>query len=330
MYFSGPTNEEGNLIFDKRGLIPRSFEYIFSQVRSSNSIKFLIRCSFVEIYNESVFDLLANDCSFTCSLREDTKRGVYIEGNLEEIVTCENDALKIFEKGIRNRHVSSTLLNHESSRSHAIFTLLIQSVTEEITGIEISKVSKFNFVDLAGSERQQHTGTLGLRLKEAGNINKSLLALTNVINGLADIQNGKNRHVQYRDSKLTFLLRDSLGGNSKTTLIATVSNNPNSYAETVSTLRFAQRAKSIRNNVYVNSDLNGDVNTLKEEIKRLRQFISDHGEDNLKQKTDNINENVDYIDKEIETEDGLAQNAVITSLVKTIKILEKTLISSYE
>lgn len=181
--------------------------------------------------------------------------------------------------------MAATSMNRESSRSHSVFTLTIQSkittnatsgdLSEESKGTWITDVreSRFNLVDLAGSERQKLTATTGLRLKEAGNINKSLLALGNVINALVDRAHGKPRHVHYRDSKLTFLLRDSLGGNAKTVLIAHVSPDPASFGETVSTLRFAQRAKLIRNRAVVNREVGGDVEQLQAEIRRLRHEL---------------------------------------------------------
>jgi kinesin family protein 15 len=143
------------------------------------------------------------------------------------------------------------------------------------TGEHVTNISesRFHLVDLAGSERQRLTGSSGLRLKEAGNINKSLLSLGQVINALLDIANGKTRHVHYRDSKLTFLLRDSLGGNSKTFVIANISPSAHSFAETLSTLRFAQRVKMIRNKAVQNKDVFGNIEHLQEEIQRLHQEI---------------------------------------------------------
>lgn len=249
----GPLNEAGHLIPSERGIIPRALEYIFSRIEqeeqeSFGKTSFLVKCSYIEIYNENIFDLLAIDTSQQCFLREDLKKGVYVEGNVEEMVTNAAQALYVYEKGAKNRHVSATTMNHESSRSHAIFTLFIQSKNDE-NGVTDYRESRFNLVDLAGSERQQSTGTVGVRLKEAGNINKSLLALSNVINALVEISNGRQRHVHYRDSKLTFILRDSLGGNSKTRILANVTPSISCLSETYSTLRFAQRAKQIKNKV---------------------------------------------------------------------------------
>lgn len=166
----------------------------------------------------------------------------------EEIVGNSEKIMEIFRKGMKNRHIGSTSMNFESSRSHSVFTLSLES-KQTINNIVHLKTSKLNFVDLAGSERQKQSQVTGERLKEAGNINKSLTVLGLVINSLVENSQGKNRHVPYRDSKLTFILRDSLGGNSKTCMIAAVTAASNSFAETLSTLKFAQRAKMIKNKV---------------------------------------------------------------------------------
>ena len=137
------------------------------------------------------------------------------------------------------------------------------------------KTSKFNIIDLAGSERSKNTDTAGLQLKEAGMINKSLSALGNVINSLVDISEGKSRHVPYRDSKLTFILRDSLGGNSKTVIVANISPSRINLGETVSTLEFAKRAKQIKNKAVVNEDSSGSITVLKNEIKKLKNDLMD-------------------------------------------------------
>ena len=286
----GPMTEAGLIDFNQRGLIPRTFEYLFECIRAEEEAaaaatdgagrEFLCKCSYVEIYNETIFDLLdSSGTAGTCNLREDIKKGVYIEGAKEEIINSPTEAYEVYERGSLNRHVAETSMNRESSRSHSVFTLFIQS-KQRVGEIMDVRESRFNLVDLAGSERQQMTGTTGQRLKEAGNINKSLLALSNVINGLVDISNGKARHVQYRDSKLTFLLRDSLGGNAKTVIIANVSPTFLFYNETLSTLKFAQRAKMIKNKAVVNKDIQGNVLQLQAEIQRLQHelYLSRHNQ----------------------------------------------------
>lgn len=270
----GPVNmEDGSIDYSRRGLIPRTFEYLFDRIgeeerKSDGTISYFCKCAYVEIYNECIYDLLVPEGN-VCTLREDAKKGVFVEGCREEVIHSPQDAFSIFEQGSRNRHVAETSMNRESSRSHSVFTIFIQSKKSDGEVMDIRE-ARFNLVDLAGSERQLYSGTAGIRLKEAGNINKSLLALSNVINALVDIANGKPRHVHYRDSRLTFLLRDSLGGNAKTSIIAAVSPSSLCQAETLSTLRFAQRAKQIKNKAVVNKDIQGNVVELQAEVRRLR------------------------------------------------------------
>ena len=169
----------------------------------------------------------------------------------------------LIARGARNRHVGSTQMNKESSRSHSVLTTLIESKTMTASGVWQMKSSQFHVIDLAGSERSKHTQAEGQRLKEAGMINKSLSALGIVINSLVDISEGKARHVHYRDSKLTFLLRDSLGGNSKTLMIANITPSTFSINETIITLKFAQRAKLIKNKAIINEESSGTIALLK-------------------------------------------------------------------
>ncbi|CAN0014004.1 unnamed protein product, partial [Ectocarpus sp. 13 AM-2016] len=182
---------------------------------------------------------------------------------------------EVLHRGFRNRHVGETAMNRESSRSHAVFTLVIQATeVVEDEGLTRSRVARFNLVDLAGSERQKDTQVLGERLKEASNINKSLSTLGQVINALVEKSTGRFRHVHYRDSKLTFLLRDSLGGNSKTMLVAALSPADQNFGETLSTLKFAQRAKMIKNQAVKNEDTSGSFDALRREVTTLRQKLA--------------------------------------------------------
>lgn len=271
--------------FQDRGLMPRCVEHIFGEigkeVMSGQDVEYLVKASFLEIYQEQVIDLLSGAVEgFNLQLREDLKRGVYVEGLIEEIVGSIGDTYELLKTGTCNRHVGATSMNKESSRSHSVFTLTIES-KESHEGVTNFRSSRFHIIDLAGSERQRSTDAIGERLREAGMINKSLSALGNVINSLVDIAEGKSRHVHYRDSKLTFLLKDSLGGNSKTYIVANISPSALSFGETLSTLKFAQRAKMIRNKAIVNEDTAGSVHLLKEEIKRLKEELSSAQETSL-------------------------------------------------
>lgn len=261
-------------IYHHRGILPRCFEYIFSVISASlksGNVEFLVKCSYLEIYQEQIHDLLDPNPQ-NLLLREDMKKGAYVDGIIEEQVTNLMETYQILKIGSRNRHVSSTSMNKESSRSHSVFSMNIESKSN-FDGLVNFKSSRFNLIDLAGSERQKSTATIGDRLKEAGMINKSLSALGNVINSLVELSEGKSRHVPYRDSKLTFLLKDSLGGNSKTFIIANISPAVSSFSETLSTLKFAQRAKLIKNSAVINEDTSGTVLLLKNEVKRLKEEL---------------------------------------------------------
>ncbi|XP_010877142.1 kinesin-like protein KIF15-A [Esox lucius] len=272
----GPSDSD-NFTDDLRGVIPRSFEYLFYLInreveRSGNTKSFLCKCSFIEIYNEQIYDLL-DSASASLFLRENIKKGVFVEGAVEKFVTSAAEAYQVLSMGWRNRRVASTSMNRESSRSHAVFTMTLESkeTAKEVVNI---RMSQLNLVDLAGSERQRDTHTEGTRLKEASSINLSLMCLGQVIMALVDVSNGKSRHICYRDSKLTFLLRDSLGGNAKTYIIANVHPGSKCFGETLSTLQFAQRAKLIKNKAMINEDTQGNVRQLQAEVKKLKELLA--------------------------------------------------------
>ncbi|KAF8776756.1 hypothetical protein HU200_003494 [Digitaria exilis] len=214
--------------------------------RRDEKLKYSCKCSFLEIYNEQISDLL-DPSSTNLQLREDIRKEVYVENLTESEVGCVSDIIKLLMQGSANRKVAATNMNRESSRSHSVFTCIIESRWEKDSASNL-RFARLNLVDLAGSERQRTSGAEGERLKEAANINKSLSTLGLVIMNLVDLAHGKQRHVPYRDSRLTFLLQDSLGGNSKTMIIANVSPSVCSANETLSTLKFAQRARLIQNN----------------------------------------------------------------------------------
>ncbi|CAK9267106.1 unnamed protein product [Sphagnum jensenii] len=263
---------------DNRGMTPRVFECLFAQIRMAEearkceNLRYMCKCSFLEIYNEQITDLL-DPSSVNLQLREDINKGVYVENLTEVEVQSVQDVVQLLLVGAANRRVAATNMNRESSRSHSVFTCIIQSQWECDSMINF-RFGRLNLVDLAGSERQKSSGAEGDRLKEAVSINKSLSTLGLVIMVLVDIANGKQRHVPYRDSKLSFLLQDSLGGNSKTTIIANISPSSCSSLETLSTLRFAQRAKFIQNNAVVNEDASGDVNGLRQQIQQLKEELA--------------------------------------------------------
>uniref|UniRef100_A0A8B9SMP7 Kinesin family member 15 n=1 Tax=Anas platyrhynchos TaxID=8839 RepID=A0A8B9SMP7_ANAPL len=261
--YLGPSDSD-NFTHSLRGVIPRSFEYLFFLIerekeKAGSGKSFLCKCSFIEIYNEQIFDLL-DSASAGLFLREHIKKGVFVDGAVEQVLSSAAEAYQVLTMGWRNRRVASTSMNRESSRSHAVFTITVESMEKNNEVVNI-RSSLLNLVDLAGSERQKDTHTEGLRLKEAGNINRSLSCLGQVITALVDVGNGKQRHICYRDSKLTFLLRDSLGGS-------------RCFGETLSTLNFAQRAKLIKNKAVVNEDTQGNVNQLQAEVKKLKEQLA--------------------------------------------------------
>ncbi|XP_029864797.1 kinesin-like protein KIF15 isoform X2 [Aquila chrysaetos chrysaetos] len=272
----GPSDSD-NFTHSLRGVIPRSFEYLFFLIerekeKAGSGKSFLCKCSFIEIYNEQIFDLL-DSASAGLFLREHIKKGVFVDGAVEQVLSSAAEAYQVLTMGWRNRRVASTSMNRESSRSHAVFTITVESMEKNREIVNI-RSSLLNLVDLAGSERQKDTHTEGLRLKEAGNINRSLSCLGQVITALVDVGNGKQRHICYRDSKLTFLLRDSLGGNAKTCIIANVHPGSRCFGETLSTLNFAQRAKLIKNKAVVNEDTQGNVSQLQAEVKKLKEQLA--------------------------------------------------------
>eukprot|EP00049_Salpingoeca_infusionum_P007528 m.122462 g.122462 ORF g.122462 m.122462 type:complete len:477 (+) comp13733_c0_seq1:74-1504(+) len=275
----GGKDESDNIIHEQRGIIPRAMEYLFSLIereqakRGKDNIDFVCSCSFLEIYNERIFDLLDSNCTGK-QLRERGKQDVYVEEATEVKVETPAQAMDVLATGNSNRRVAETSMNRESSRSHAIFTMAIKCIETGEGGLQNIRQARLNLIDLAGSERQRDTLAEGARLREAGQINKSLSTLGNVITSLVSIANGKPRHVPYRDSKLTFLLRDSLGGNTKTYILAAVNPTSRSFGETLSTLKFAQRAKMIKNKAAKNEDVVGNVRLLQAEVKRLQEQLA--------------------------------------------------------
>ncbi|KAK3873312.1 hypothetical protein Pcinc_021669, partial [Petrolisthes cinctipes] len=247
------------------GIIPRAVKDIFDGVAEQNECEYMVKVSFIELYKENLFDLLNNRSRDECSvdIREDPKCGIKIVGLTEIPVTSLEETMRCLEHGAMNRATGATAMNAHSSRSHAIFSLHIQQRNSKKD--ESIVCSKFHLVDLAGSERAKKTGATGVRFKEGVNINKGLLALGNVIAALCE--EGGRGHIPYRDSKLTRLLQDSLGGNSHTVMVACVSPADSNLEETLSTLRYADRARKIKNKPIINRDPQAA------ELARLRQQL---------------------------------------------------------
>ncbi|TNN21180.1 Osmotic avoidance abnormal protein [Schistosoma japonicum] len=240
----------------------------------SEKTKYLFHASFLEIYNEEIRDLLGTDHKTKLELKENPDKGVYVSGLSMHKVTSIADCQNIMELGWKNRSTGGTLMNADSSRSHSIFTIYLEMIDRSNNVLDYTHIraGKLNLVDLAGSERQTKTGAIGDRFKEATKINLSLSALGNVISALVD---SKVKHIPYRDSKLTRLLQDSLGGNTKTLMIACLSPADNNYDETLSTLRYANRAKNIRNKPKINEDpKDALLRQYQEEIKHLRELLN--------------------------------------------------------
>ena len=245
--------------------------------RGKPEVEFTVKCSYLEIYNETMADLLGDPGSAVQpNIREHEKKGVFVEGLTEAPVYSAEETYELFQRGSHRRRVGMTEMNRESSRSHSVFTVSLESRRRAFAGAALQKRSALlHLVDLAGSERQKSTESAGARLKEASAINKSLSALGNVIKALVDVADGKDRHVPYRDSKLTFLLKEALGGKARCTLLACVSPAAGQVEETLSTLKFAQRAKLVKVTASKNEEAVGSVAELAAEVTRLRNMLSE-------------------------------------------------------
>uniref|UniRef100_A0A8C3GEK8 Kinesin family member 13B n=1 Tax=Cairina moschata TaxID=8855 RepID=A0A8C3GEK8_CAIMO len=266
---------------DQPGLIPRLCSGLFerAQKEENEEQSFKVEVSYMEIYNEKVRDLLDPKGSRqSLKVREHSVYGPYVDGLSKLAVASYKDIESLMSEGNKSRTVAATNMNEESSRSHAVFKIILTHTLYDVqSGTSGEKVGKLSLVDLAGSERATKTGAAGDRLKEGSNINKSLTTLGLVISALADQAAGKNKNkfVPYRDSVLTWLLKDSLGGNSKTAMVATVSPAADNYDETLSTLRYADRAKNIVNHAVVNEDPNARIiRELREEVEKLREQLT--------------------------------------------------------
>ncbi|XP_042157086.1 kinesin-like protein KIF3C isoform X2 [Oncorhynchus tshawytscha] len=270
---------------ERRGVIPNAFEHVFTQIsRSSADRQYLVRASYLEIYREEIRDLLDPNMHAphvpnvhththrTLELRESPESGVYVRDLTSCVCKSVKEIQELMNLGNQVRSVGATDMNEHSSRSHTLFLITVECSLPGPDGRQHIRVGRLNLVDLAGSERQAKTGVHGERLKEAAKINLSLSALGNVISALAD---GRSGHVPYRDSKLTRLLQDSLGGNAKTVMVATLGPAPQHYEETLTTLRYANRAKNIQNQPRVNEDpKDALLREFQKEIAWLRAQLS--------------------------------------------------------
>ncbi|KAF6017971.1 KIF3A [Bugula neritina] len=257
-----------------RGIIPNSFAHVFGHIaKAEGDARFLVRVSYLEIYNEEVRDLLGKDQTIHLEVKERPDTGVYVKDLSAFVVNNADDMDRIMNVGNKNRSVGATQMNLHSSRSHAIFTVTIECSEMGVDKQQHVRVGKLHLVDLAGSERQAKTGASGQRLKEATKINLSLSTLGNVISALVD---GKSSHIPYRNSKLTRLLQDSLGGNSKTVMVANCGPADYNFDETISTLRYANRAKNIKNKAKINEDpKDALLRQFQEEIAALKAQLDD-------------------------------------------------------
>ena len=298
------------------GIVPLTTNTIFGYIQEDTSKEFLLRCSYVELYNECVNDLL-NPNNMNLSLQEDKKRGIKIVGVTEEVCTSVNQMQSILYMGETNKQIASTNFNQRSSRSHSIFRIIIES--KEINNPAHLTTATLNLIDLAGSESAQAHGPASTaeRSKEMRYINRSLLTLGTVIMRLSDKANGAP--IPFRDSKLTRLLRPALEGNSKVIIVCNISPSSSSYEESLSTIKFAQRAKKIKQKITKNQVLDSSalITKYQREIENLRQKLSQNEQKlqtanpELKAKVENLAGEVQEIRHEKES-----LNATVESLVQ--------------
>ncbi|XP_032837719.1 kinesin-like protein KIF27 isoform X3 [Tyto alba] len=271
---------------DEKGIIPRAIQELFQHISKNHNIEFHVKVSYIEVYKEELRDLLELETSMKeLHIREDEKGNTVIVGAKEFQVECADEVISLLESGNAARHTGTTQMNEHSSRSHAIFTISIcqkqsaesQKSTDAAQDSSWKSVqmiaSKFHFVDLAGSERVTKTGNTGERFKESIQINSGLLALGNVISALGDPKR-KSVHIPYRDAKITRILKDSLGGNAKTVMITCISPSSSDFDESLNSLKYANRAKNIRNKPVVNYNPNQDrIDEMELEIRLLREAL---------------------------------------------------------
>jgi len=313
------------------GVIPRAVRDIFKHIQESAEVKHTVSVSFMELYNEQLFDLLSTKPrreETIVDIREDGNKGIKIPGLTEMEISSVDGTMSLLEKASEGRVTAATAMNARSSRSHAIFTLTIEARSK--TDGKLVSVSKFHMVDLAGSERQKKTKAKGDRLKEGININMGLLSLGNVISALGEENRGANSHIPYRDSKLTRLLQDSLGGNSHTLMIACVSPADSNLEETMSTLRYADRARKIKNKPIVNKDpRNEELVRLRNQVQQLQMALIGSG-GSIGQgsgKSEQISQEMEEENDRLKDENDKISNALQSAMEENAHMSEKLLIS---
>ena len=275
------TMEGDRSIPELKGIIPNSFAHIFGAIaekckgQDSNNIQYVVYASFMEIYNEQIRDLLHNDQTKRLELKDNPDGGVYVKNLSKQPAESADELNRLMTIGNKHRSVGATNMNEHSSRSHAIFSITIECSENVSSDRPQIRQGKLNLVDLAGSERQSKTGASGERLKEAVNINLSLSTLSRVISALVD---KNSNYIPYRESKLTRYLQDSLGGNSKTTMIANIGPADYNVDETLGTLRYANRAKNIKNQARINEDPKDTMlRAMVDEIAKLKKKLEEGG-----------------------------------------------------
>ncbi|XP_075716728.1 centromere-associated protein E isoform X2 [Rhinoderma darwinii] len=313
---------------DNLGIIPQAVQEVFTIIREIPSREFLLRVSYMEIYNETVTDLLCDDRKKKpLEIREDINRNVYVADLTEELVAVPEHVLQWIKKGEKNRHYGETKMNDHSSRSHTIFRMIVESRDRNDPGNAENcegavMVSHLNLVDLAGSERASQTGAEGVRFKEGCNINRSLFILGQVIKKLSDGHVGG--FINYRDSKLTRILQNSLGGNTKTVIICTIT--PVSFDESLSTLQFASTAKHVRNTPHVNEVLDDqallkryrkEIMDLKKQLEELEASSEIKTQATAKEEHSNLLTEIKQLQKEREDRIWNLTNIVVASSQQT-------------
>ena len=318
---------------NNEGLIPLSIKEIFNSLNNKDSsiTKSVVKVSYTEIYNETVNDLI-DSTKKNLEIRESGPKGIFVNNLSEITVTNVEKAMQLLNKGETNRIIAETKLNEKSSRSHTIFKINIEFFLKDKNNKEKKYNAQLNLVDLAGSENVSKAKCEGMRIKEGGNINKSLLALSNVINKLS--QNNKS-FVNYRDSKLTRLLQTALGGNSKTSIICTMVDDNNHYSETLNTLHFGMKAKNIKTTVKANEVVNDkgkiamENQALRNKIKMLEKLIND--KKSLKDKeNNNLENNINKAYSTLSSGNKNENNEQISNLEKEVSLLKRYLMNNEE